>query len=398
MSSNNSLLSIDSKVIKYGLERTLQLLDACDNPHLATECMQIVGTNGKGSISAMLSNVLIKNKYDVGLYTSPHLVDLNERIQFNHQKISNAYIDSFTKKFKFEITTIQPSFFEIMTVMALEFFKQKKANIAIMETGLGGRLDSVTAAKAKILIFAPIDIDHIGLLGNTIEEIAYEKSCAIQSSTKYVFSSNQKQEVRAILNKRAKKFKIDIKYLSEQSNFKLNSRHQVSNARLVYQVLNFLREKDFFKLKQIKMHLEQTKWPGRIQYISKSPDVVFDVAHNHHSILAFIDYFKTKVSRYQNCKIIVGFESGKEINKIINQLFLLFDTVTITETKIRKSMNANDIKDNCSRQDLIIEPNPRTALNDNLKDLKPNDACVILGSHYFGPYINEIFKNCFDIN
>ena len=110
MSSNNSLLSIDSKIIKYGLERTFQLLDACDNPHLATECMQIVGTNGKGSISAMLSNALIKNKYDVGLYTSPHLVDLNERIRFNHKKISSAYIDSFTKKFKSEIAKIQPSF------------------------------------------------------------------------------------------------------------------------------------------------------------------------------------------------------------------------------------------------------------------------------------------------
>ena len=154
MSSNNSLLSIDSKIIKYGLERTFQLLEACDNPHLATECIQIVGTNGKGSISAMLSNVLIKNKYDVGLYTSPHLVDLNERIRFNYQKISNTSIDSFTKKFKSKITKIQPSFFEIMTVMALEYFKQKKANIAIMETGLGGRLDSVTAAKAKILITA----------------------------------------------------------------------------------------------------------------------------------------------------------------------------------------------------------------------------------------------------
>ena len=398
MSSNNSLLSIDSKVIKYGLERTFQLLDACDNPHLSTECIQVVGTNGKGSISAMLSNVLIKNKYDVGLYTSPHLVDLNERIRFNHQKISNTSIDSFTKKFKSSITTIQPSFFEIMTVMALEYFKQKKANIAILETGLGGRLDSVTAAKAQILIFAPIDIDHIGLLGNTIEEIAYEKSCAIQGSTKYVFSSNQKQDVRTILDRRAKKFKIDIRYLSEESNFKIDSKHQVSNARLVYQVLSFLKEKNLLKLKKIKTHLEQTKWPGRIQYISKKPDVVFDVAHNHHSILAFIDYFKTKASRYKNCKIIVGFESGKEINKIINQLFLLFDTVTITETQIRKSMKVNDIKNICSRKDLIIETNPRKALSDNLKDLKPNDACIILGSHYFGPYINEIFKNCFDIN
>ena len=131
-------------------------------------------------------------------------------------------------------------------------------------------------------------------------------------------------------------------------------------------------------------------WKNTVYF--KSPDVIFDVAHNHHSILAFIDYFKTKVSLYKNCKIIVGFESGKEINKIINQLFLLFDTVTITETKIRKSMKVNDIKHISSRNDLIIETNPRKALSDNLKDLKPNDACIILGSHYFGPYINEILK------
>ena len=174
--------------------------------------------------------------------------------------------------------------------------------------------------------------------------------------------------VKTILDRRAKKFKIDIKYLSEKSNFKLNSRHQVFNARLAYQVLNFLREKDFFKVNnQDAFRTNKVAWKNTVYF--KSPDVIFDVAHNHHSILAFIDYFKTKVSIYKNCKIIVGFESGKEINKTINQLFLLFDTVTITETKIRKSMKVNDIKHISSRNDLIIETNPRKALSDNLKDL-----------------------------
>ena len=193
MSSNNSLLSIDSKIIKYGLERTFQLLEACDNPHLATECIQIVGTNGKGSISAMLSNVLIKNKYDVGLYTSPHLVDLNERIRFNDQKISNTSIDYFTKKFKSNITIIQPSFFEIMTVMALEYFKQKKANIAINTADT--RTSRFTGGERIDCAIADLDIEKrkVTLSIKLLEEIekkeALEKYGAEGSGKNLPFSS-----------------------------------------------------------------------------------------------------------------------------------------------------------------------------------------------------------------
>jgi len=402
MSTTQFLLSLDSKIIKYGLTRTIQLLNLCGNPHLSLKSIQIVGTNGKGSTAAMLSNVLIKNNYRVGLYTSPHLVTINERIRVNHEKISNNFMDNFIKKYKDKLLVIEPSFFEIITVMALSYFVKNKVDFAILETGLGGRLDSVTAALADTLIFTPIDIDHISLLGDNLNSIAREKAGAISLDTSFIFSSQQVPAVKKILNNSAKKHKQQILYCSNEVKMftNLTAAHQIKNANLAKFVLGKLAGVYKLTLSNVTRHLNTTFWPGRIQFIKKKPDIIFDVAHNQQSIKAFIVYFSQIKEQYKFCYLVLGFEEGKQVEDMIVVLYKLFNKVIITETNIRRSMRANYIAKlhkNLYKSTITIELDPIKAIKNTIVNMHGDEVTVILGSHYFGPHISQLFKNCFDI-
>ena len=207
MSGVELLYKLTSQAIKYGLERTKLHLKACNNPHLNLNLIQIAGTNGKGTTSAMIANVLIQNKYKTGLFTSPHLVSVHERIQINYNYISDQFIDEFINNYQSDIKQIQPSFFEVITVMSLCYFVKKKVDVAVLETGLGGRLDSVTATRPKILIYTSIDYDHMHILGDTIEKIAYEKAGAITKKTDIIVSCQQQKAVSEVLTKYAQQYK-----------------------------------------------------------------------------------------------------------------------------------------------------------------------------------------------
>ena len=172
MTSNflSYLLTLETKGIKLGLDRTRQILKACDNPHKKIKTIQIVGTNGKGSTSAMIANILKVSGYTVGLYTSPHLNTINERIRINGQAIPNNQIIKFIDQYKSHIDKLQISFFEAMTALALWHFNNAKVDIAVLETGLGGRLDSVSICSPELLVFTKISLDHQHILGSTIEK------------------------------------------------------------------------------------------------------------------------------------------------------------------------------------------------------------------------------------
>ena len=293
MSLKPFLLSIDSKKIKYGLSRTTALLRACNNPEKNLLSVQIIGTNGKGTTAAMLANVLVHNNYNTGLFTSPHLVDLNERISINHTNIPDFFIDEFLIKYKNAISLIKPSFFEIMTVLSLYYFAIKKVDIAILETGLGGALDSVTAAKANILIFTPIDYDHMSILGDSLESIAAEKGGAINHNKQILISAKQHRVVKTVLDTKANKKMNTILYQTDNflSFTQLAAKHQRENANLAAFSLKYIQSAYQLQCKNIVQYLQTTSWPGRLQKLQESPDVIFDVAHNSQSLNAFIVYF-----------------------------------------------------------------------------------------------------------
>ena len=395
------LLSIDSKIIKYGLQRTIQLLEMCGNPHNKLQSMQVVGTNGKGSTSAMIAKVLMENNYKVGLYTSPHLVTIHERIRINNIMISNEYMNQFIHQYKIDLDNIQPSFFEIMTVIALKYFADYNVDFAVLETGLGGRYDSVTAALSDSIIYTPIDIDHISLLGNTLTSIAKEKAGAISSQTSFIFSTIQHKVVQYVLDAHASKFNKKILYDTDiLLDDMILPKHQIQNMSLANKVLRFLQKPYQLKLKNIQDNLKKTIWPGRLQIIQQNPTVIFDVAHNRHGLQAFIDFFITINSKYKRKYLIVGFEAGKNIHSCIQQLYKLFDFVVITETQIRKSMPYNELKEVCSPSGPVtisVNLNAYNAIQETLQIAEDNDIIIILGSHYFGPVVAQIFKNSFDI-
>ena len=400
MSGVQILYKLTSNKIKYGLERTTALLRACNNPHKKLNLIQVAGTNGKGTAVAMLSNVFIGNNYNTGLFTSPHLVKINERIQINYYPIQDSFINQFIINYKKDIALIKPSFFETITVLALCYFVKNKVDIAILETGLGGGLDSITATRPKTLIFTSIDYDHMHILGNTIEKIAMEKAGAITRDTEVIISCKQKKSVTNILNKYAfsKQKKI---IFNTQNNFfyKLNfpGKHQQTNAHLVYSSIKPLKEQFNYKIINTKKHITEAFWPGRIQKIHEAPDVIFDVAHNAQSIDAFIEYFKSIYKQYNITYLIVGFEQTKAIHNSFKLLLQYFKQITLTETKIQKSMAVEDLLQIASikNQNINIVIEPKTAILKVKKLMRATDCLVILGSHYFGPYINDVFKNCF---
>ena len=399
MNGLDFLLNINSTKIKFGLERTNFLLQSCKNPHKKIFSIQIAGTNGKGSTAAMVSNVLIQNGYRVGVFTSPHLVTMNERIQINNQLISNSFINQFINRHHSDIIKIGASYFEIFSVMAMEYFLQNNVDIAILETGLGGKLDSISAMENSGLIFSSISYDHMQILGNTIEKIALEKAGAIKKSNNFIISTKQELKVVNILNSEAAKEQKKIEYVQQTKDNKLKhlkGAHQNQNAALAKLALSKISRLFKFKTDKASLYISNTFWPGRLQTIQTKPFVVFDVGHNAQGIMATYNYLKCFIQRYNKKILIIGFESTKEIIQETSKLSTLFDEVVFTETGIKNSMSAKQLSRQITHPNIFVNLKLNQLLLQVHGQMEKNDMLLILGSHYFGGAINKLFKNCFD--
>ena len=197
------LYNLNRLGIKVGLQHTRDLLSVNNNPEKKINTIHIAGTNGKGSTCSMINSILLHKGLKVGIYTSPHLIRFNERIKVNNEEINDEYIISFLKKNKKNIEKIKSTFFETTTVMAFSYFQHKKVDVAIIETGLGGRLDSTNVLEPKITAITSISLDHRKILGETIKEISKEKSGIIKKNTPLVVS-NQPRSAQLEIDKKAK--------------------------------------------------------------------------------------------------------------------------------------------------------------------------------------------------
>ena len=198
MNSIKYLLAIETRGIKLGFERTRAMMKVCGNPHLMLPVIQVAGTNGEGSVCAILASILKSAGYKTGLFTSPHLVRVNERIRINGQPIPNIEIDSFIQLYKDDIERVEATFFETTTAIACWYFNKENVDIAIMETGLGGRLDSSSICNPLATVITPISLDHMEILGETLREITIEKAGAMKKDI-LCLSAYQKQEVAVVV-------------------------------------------------------------------------------------------------------------------------------------------------------------------------------------------------------
>ena len=390
-SGHDFLLSLETRGIRLGLSRTKKLLLSCNNPEQSVKSVQIIGTNGKGSTASAMSSILQCTGRKVGLYTSPHLVHLNERIQINNQCISNKHINNFINKYKPKINKLSCTFFETLTVLALHYFYTNNVDIAILETGLGGRYDSVTACNPSLQLFTSISKDHTHILGDNIKNIATNKAHAIQDHTPCI-SVQQKKAVKSILNNFSKKRNTAIDYNIEVFNehfiSPLIGEHQTENLLLAIKASKKLYNIDD---KTIIMGIKNISWPGRIQIIKEKPTIIFDVSHNENSIAAFCKAIK-KLSIIGKKTLVISLRKTKNINNVTSELLKIFDQIICTQINNKMYTNKELTSIFSSGTNVASTSQPTKLIQNIIKNSQDNDLLAIIGSHYWGKEIEKIFK------
>ena len=363
----------------FDLDRMVKLLKNVGNPHKKTETVHIAGTKGKGSTATMLAKMIEANSYDVGLYTSPHVTSLHERIAINSKMISKKDMLGLINRIQPVIEKMarqkqSPTFFEIFTALAFIHFADKKVDIAIIETGLGGRLDSTNVVEPSLVGITSISIDHQNLLGNTLDSIAKEKAGVIKKGIP-VITVNQEPAAMRILEKTAHSVRaplavtgrdIDFSYRFESSRehgphnricvttptskfehlkVPLPGEHQAINCGLALALLDKLKasgyeiddEKAINGLKNVSMI-------GRMEIICDDPRILVDTAHNAASIKALIQAIGQHVP-YDSMIIIFGCNSDKDVKGMLHELQYGADKVIFTRSNSPKAVFPQDLAD-----------------------------------------------------
>ena len=312
------------KAYKPGLENITKLCDFFGNPQEKLKTIHIGGTNGKGSTSNMLASVLQEQGYNVGLYNSPHLIDFTERIKVNGRNCEKEFVFDFIQKLRNIPEEILPSFFEFTTIMAFEYFYQKNVDYAIIEVGLGGRLDSTNIIKPLVAAITNIDLDHQNILGNTIEEIALEKAGIVKPHIP-IISGDERDSVKNIIKQKAlenhSEF-IDATKVSTNLETDLQGNYQKKNIRVVLTLVDELRKQKIeISEKSLEIGLKNvqknTKFIGRWFQFSKNPLIICDTAHNQAGLeLVFAQL--NEIDKFKH--IVLGFVNDKKIDEVLKIL------------------------------------------------------------------------------
>ena len=337
---------IGAAAIRKDLTNTYSLCKELGNPHTKFKSVHIAGTNGKGSTSHMLAAILQKAGYKTGLYTSPHLHDFRERIRINGAMIPEESVIDFTERVQPLIDIIEPSFFEITVVMAFDYFAREKVDIAIIEVGLGGRLDSTNVIIPELSVITYIGFDHMNLLGNTLEAIAGEKAGIIKKNipvvigeylpeTKPVFEKIAAAQSAPIHFSGTQRYVSDWKYGKNHSTVtvvnKQTDEHEIyqldlpgyyqnKNLLTVLESVQQLQQKGWhISRQQIKDGLSQAKkltgLHGRWELIHTRPDIILDVAHNEDGIKQLL--IQLELADHHQLHLIIGMVKDKEVEKVL---------------------------------------------------------------------------------
>ena len=325
--------------IRPGLGRIRVLLRALGAPHRKYRSIIVAGTNGKGSTSAMLASILHAAGHRVGLYTSPHLVELRERWMIGGERIDPALLEASIEELQgaAEKTGIHPTYFEALTIIAFIAFAGAKCDIAVLEVGMGGRLDATNVVKPIAALITPIGFDHMEYLGETITKIAFEKAGVIHRGT-LVLTTNDDAIVLRVLRRRAEKFGNRFIHVTEERDTPLAGGFQRRNAALAARAARELGiDED-----AIERGVRDTRWRGRIERMQiGNKDIWIDGAHNAHAAAQIAPFIEQHVPRPR--LLVFGMMSDKNIAPVKELLFPLFDRVITTEPFPPRSAKAADL-------------------------------------------------------
>ncbi|RYF91744.1 MAG: bifunctional folylpolyglutamate synthase/dihydrofolate synthase [Chitinophagaceae bacterium] len=398
---------------KKDLHNTIALCEALNNPQTKFRSIHVAGTNGKGSTSHMLAAILQQAGYKTGLYTSPHIKDFGERIRINGKMIDEQYVIDFVQRTKSLYAEIQPSFFELTVAMAFDYFAQEKIDIAIVETGLGGRLDSTNIIQPILSVITNIGYDHMNLLGNTLPEIAWQKAGIIKPNiptiigeaipeTRNVFikEANEKEAVLHFAQSRYLVEYIDptgnllfcnVRDIQnnniEKLQLDLNGIYQVKNVCTVLCAVEQLRLAGYHITEN---HLHEalsnvkrlTGMRGRWEVLQQHPSVIADVAHNADGIKQVLFQLQN-TAPHADLHLVLGFVKDKDVEHVL-ELFPANAKFYFTNAHIPRALPHAELKEIASRHNLLGESfdDVNDAITHALKAASQDAVIVVCGSFF----------------
>lgn len=404
---------IGAAAYKKDIHNTIAFCKILGNPHKKFKSIHIAGTNGKGSTSHMLAAILQQQGYKTGLYTSPHIKNFGERIRINGEMIDPQFVIDFTEKTKLICKDIKPSFFELTVAMAFDYFALHKVDIAVIETGLGGRLDSTNIIDPVLSVITNIGYDHMNLLGNTLEDISFEKAGIIKIDTPTVVGEYL-PETKPIFEKKADEmnspvlFAEDVYEITQINNnhssltceitdknnnqsttlsLDLTGNFQLRNLRTVFAAqkqlatLGFPVHEDNLKkgLAQVK---KLTGLKGRWELISEKPWVIQDVAHNKDGIRMVLNQLKENYP-LSDIHFVLGFVNDKDITSIF-EILPATANYYFTNAHIERALSHESLKSMALKFNLTGESfdDVNDAIAQAKKNTKENDVIVVCGSFF----------------
>lgn len=403
------LFTRHAKGMKLGLENITKLLNLLDNPQNNFSSVHITGTNGKGSTVAILESILREAGYRCGRFTSPHLVDMRERINFMGKAISENEVVHLLDRLKNFIESTGTSFFEILTAMSFLFFKEKECEIAVLETGLGGRLDATSTVNPLLTIITDIGFDHTKTLGKTLKSISFEKAGIWKTGVPCI-SGVKNGWVKTYLYKYAEQKNVPLTFVSDAvrlSNLELSDKgtlfkaetpgsdysglylsltgeHQVHNAAAALLAVDVLQKQNWkIDDEAVRKGLKNVLWPGRLQVLQEKPTLLIDAAHNLMGMKAFVK--SLKLFDYDKLILLFGVLRDKDYRAMLNLIAPLCSRIILTEPEISRALDPKEIE---------VLPETRSWNIQTIKDIDqawseavhsagPDDLVCAAGSIYF---------------
>jgi dihydrofolate synthase / folylpolyglutamate synthase len=392
--------------IKLGLATIRGMLSGLRNPHRRYPCIHIAGTNGKGSVASNLAAILKKSGYRVGLYTSPHLVRFNERIQIDGREISDADIVRLYRRVREALPGgREPTFFEFTTAMALDEFGRRQVDWAVIETGMGGRMDATNVLTPEVSIITNISLEHREYLGNTLAEIAFEKAGIIKRRRPVVTGARQASAL-AVIAQRAREqsaplfrlgtgFRVrrtgggrftyyGINHVWPDMATRLQGGYQTENAALTLAACELLMKKaPRISLANIRDGLLTNRWPGRLELVCETPLVMFDGAHN---LAAAKQLARHLDAHFKNREItmVIGILDDKPYQAMLRLLLPRAKRLIVTRAKINRALPPEKIAAVAKTmvRDIRIVPDVGSALRCAMETAAPQSLTLVAGSLY----------------
>ncbi len=412
MNYSEAIDYIESRAVfgsRPGFERINALLDALDHPEKGMKYIHVAGTNGKGSVCTTTANILSSAGYKTGLFTSPYVSDFRERIQIDGNFIDCDELASITERVKNVVDELDrldnsPTEFEVITAIAFLYYKQEKCDIVVLEVGLGGLLDSTNVIDAPLIAaIVSLSFDHMGVLGNTIEEIAAQKAGIIKDGSITVSAPFQPQSALKVLQDTARthgnKFVIGnpdaieqiredingnlIRYRDMAINLPLIGPHQIGNLSVTLAIIDELSTLGYeISIDNIKTGIEKTTIPARVEILSKEPLIILDGGHNEDGASALEKTLISYVDR--PITLVIGVMADKEVDRVVEHLAPHAKRVVTTKPSNPRAMSSEDLGAIAGRfcPEILSEDSPCKAFDLARSLVTDDEALIVCGSLY----------------